>query len=135
MDEDLLNVSFLSNKLNKYVVLVMDEVHIKNDLVYDKYQGCLIGFTNLGETNNSLLKFESALSGDEQYQQLATSMIVLMVRGLFFKLTYPYSQFACSSLKGDLLFDPIWEAIARLEGLGFCVLALSCDGASPNCWL
>ena len=90
MDKDLLNVSFLSNELNKYVVLVMDEVHIiKNDLVYDKHQGCLIGFTNLGETNNSLLKFESALSGDEQYQQpLTTSMIVLMVRGLFFKLTY-----------------------------------------------
>ena len=133
VDKDLLNVSFLSNELNKYVVLVMDEVHIKNDLVYDKHQGCLIGFTNLGETNNSLLKFESALSGDEQYQQpLATSMIVLMVRGLFFKLNYPYAQFACSSLKGDLLFDPVWEAIARLEGLGFCVLALSCDGASPN---
>ena len=52
MDEDLLNVSFLSNELNKYVVLVMDEVHIKNDLVYDKRQGYLIGFTNLGETNS-----------------------------------------------------------------------------------
>lgn len=133
VDKDLLDVSFLSNELNKYVVIVMDEVHIKNDLVYDKQQGCLIGFTNLGDTNNSLLKFESVLSGDAQYQQpLAKSMLVLMVRGLFFKLNYPYAQFACDSLKGDLLFDPVWEAIARLEGLGFCVLALSCDGASPN---
>ena len=133
VDKDLLGVSFLSNELNKYVVIVMDEVHIKNDLVYDKHQGCLIGFTNLGDTNNNLLKFESALSGEGQYQQpLATSVLVLMVRGLFFKLNYPYAQFACSSLKGDLLFDPVWETIARLEGLGFCVLALSCDGASPN---
>ena len=58
-----------------------------------------------------------------------------MVRGLFFKLNYPYAMFACSSLKGDLLFDPVWDAIARLEGLGFYVLALSYDGASPNHWL
>ena len=48
---------------------------------------------------------------------------------------YLYAQFACSSLKGDLLFDPVREAIARLEGLGFCVLALSCDSASPDCRL
>ena len=89
----------------------MDEVHIKNDLVYDKHQGCLIGFTNLGD---NLLNFESVLSGDGQYHRpLATSVLVLMVRGLFFKLNYPYAQFACSSLKGDLLFDPVWEAISR----------------------
>ena len=30
------------------------------------------------------------------------------------------------------MFDPMWEAVARLEKLGFCVLGLSCDGASPN---
>lgn len=33
--------------LNKYGVTDMDEVHVKNDLVYDKHQGCLIDFTNL----------------------------------------------------------------------------------------
>lgn len=122
VDKELLDVSFLSNELNRYIVIIMDEVHIKNDLVYDKHQGCLIGFTNLGDTNDRLLQFESALSEEEQYQQpLATSMLVLMVRGLFFKLNYPYAQFACSSLTGDLLFDPVWEAIARLERLGFYV--------------
>ena len=30
------------------------------------------------------------------------------------------------------MFDPIWEAIARLERIGFFVLELCCDGASPN---
>ena len=62
VDKDLLGVSFLSNELNKYVVIVMDEIHIKSDLVYDKHQGCLLGFINLGETNNNLLNFESSLS-------------------------------------------------------------------------
>ena len=59
-------------------------------------------------------------------------MLVLMVRGLFQKLNYPYVQFACSNLSGDQLFDPVWEAISRLEMLGFKVMALTCDGASPN---
>ena len=85
----------------------------------------LIGFSNLGDTSNQLLQF----TGEEQYQQsLAKSMLALMVRGLFFKLNYPYAQFTCSSLTGDLMFDPIWEAICRLERLGFRVLALCCDG-------
>ena len=82
----------------------MDKVHIKNDLVYNKQQVSLIGFTNLGDTNNNLLKFESVLPGDVQYQQpLVKSMLALMVRGLFFKLNYPYAQFACDLLKADLL--------------------------------
>lgn len=30
------------------------------------------------------------------------------------------------------MFDPVWEAVSRLERMGFCLLGLSCDGASPN---
>ena len=111
----------------------MDEVHIKEDLVYDKHEGTLVGFVNLGDTNNHLLQFEAALQGDSpQQQQLAKSMLVLMVRGLFSKLAFPYAQFACVSMTGDLLMDPVWEAISRLERQGIRVLALNCDGASVN---
>ena len=59
-------------------------------------------------------------------------MLVLMVRGLFCKLNFPYAQFACSSMSEGLLFDPVWEAVSRLERLGFRVLGLTCDGASSN---
>ena len=87
---------------------------------------------NLGETNDHLLQFESSLSIDTPALSLATSMLVLMVRGLFSKLTFPYAQFACCKLSGDLLVDPVWEAVSRLERQGFRVLALTCDGASTN---
>ena len=43
---------------DKYTVIVMDEMYIKESLVYDKHNGSLIGFTNLGETNNHLLEFK-----------------------------------------------------------------------------
>lgn len=114
------------------MILVIDEIHIKEELVYDKHEGCLIGFVNLGETNNQLLEFESALSEDNSRRPLASTMLVIMVRGLFCHLNYPYAQFGCSNITGDQLFDPVWQAIGRLERLGFYVLALTCDGASPN---
>ena len=106
----------------------MDKVHIKDDLIYDKHSRALVGFVNLGDTNNHLLKFESSLSSDDHMPSLANSMLVLMVRGLFSKLTFPYAQFACCKLSSDLLVDPVWEAVSRLERQGFHVLSLTCDG-------
>ena len=132
VDQHLIDVANLSKDRNKYVVLVIDEMHIKEELVYDKHEGSLIGFANLGKTNNQLLELEAALSQDNPRRPLASTMLVLMVRGLFQKLNYPYAQFACANLSGDQLFDPIWQAVSRLERLGFSVLALTCDGASPN---
>lgn len=68
-------------------MLVMDEVHIKEDLVYDKHEGSLMGFVNLGSINNHLLRFEAAIrdnrDGMNHPRPLANSMLVLMVRGLF----------------------------------------------------
>ena len=132
VDQHLVDVADLSKDLNKYVVLIMDEVHIKEELVYDKHEGSLIGFVNLGATNNQLLEYEAAISQSNDNPPLASSMLVFMVRGLFGKLNYPYVQFSCDSLCGEQLFNPVWEAVARLERLGFHVLALTCDGASPN---
>lgn len=132
VDQNLSEVADLSEDINKYVVLLMDEVHIKEELVYDKHEGHLISFTNLGDINNQLLEFEATLTQDKKDPLLASSMLVLMVRGLFQKLNYPYAQFACANLSGEQLFDPVWEAISRLERIGFYVLALLCDGAAPN---
>lgn len=105
---------------------------MKEELVYDKHEGLLIGFVNLGKVNNDLLELEAALSQENSKRPLASTMLVLMVRGLFQKLNYPYAQFACANLSGEQLFDPVWQAVSRLERIGFSVLALTSDGASPN---
>ena len=101
VDKNLLDVAYLSKDINRYIFLIMDEVHIKNELVYNKHNGNLIGFVNLGDTNNWLLEFEKGLYNDNDELPLATSMLVLMVRGLFCKLNYPYARFACASMNGD----------------------------------
>ena len=65
-------------------------------------------------------------------QPLANSMFVIMVRGLLSPLQFPYAKFPCVKITGDLLVDPFWEAVNRLEGLGLRVLAATADGASTN---
>lgn len=114
--------SFGAEERNKCVLLLLDEMHIRNDLVYDKHSGELVGFANLGETNEQLLKFQSSLEGGEYIsQQLASTMMVFMVKGLFSQLQFPYVQFPCKNLSGDLLYDPFWEAVYRIEKCGLKV--------------
>ena len=49
---------------------------------------------------------------------LATSTLVLFVKGMFSSLEFAYAQFPCTDLVGPLMYDPVWEAVAKLE-LGF----------------
>ena len=117
------------------VGILIDEVHIKQDLVYDKHAGRLIGFVDLGNINNHFARFEELLSQDDDdpdtvaaasHPSLAKSIVVFMVRGLFTNLKYPYSQFPCSSLSGEQMFLPFWETVSRLERIGFKVGKSTC---------
>ena len=50
-----------SEDWQRHVVLILDEMHIREDLVYDKHIGALIGFTNLGDINHHLQQFQQSL--------------------------------------------------------------------------
>ena len=117
----------------KAVVVVMDEMHIREGLVYDKHSGALVGFTDLGDVNNLLANFDHSLSEEPHAPRLSKTMLVFMVRGLFTKLQFPYAQFAATTISGDQIFSLFWECVMRLERGGFMVLAATADGASPNC--
>lgn len=93
----------------KLTVLLLDKVYIREDLLYEKQTGRLVGFTTLGNVNDYLLA-EDGDDGDD----LAKTMMVFMVRGLFTPLRFPYAQFPCASVTGDLLYHPFWQAVFRL---------------------
>ena len=69
----------------------------------------------------STVAYEKALSGDQEPPSLAKSMLVFMVRGLFTKLQFAYAQFPSSSLAGEKLFKPFWDAVCRIETCGLKV--------------
>ena len=55
-----------------------------------------------------------------------------MVRGLLFKLEFPFAHFATRNVTADIMFPIVWEAVRILEGLGLKVLCITADGASQN---
>ena len=55
-----------------------------------------------------------------------------MVRGLLFKLNFPYAHFGTDGISGELLYPILWEAVRQLESSGLPVLCVTADGASPN---
>ena len=118
VDQQLMDAAEIStlSGYQRCVTIIMD---IREGLVYDKHSGALLGFTDLGDVNNFLLEFERSLTSDARAESLSKSMLVLMVRGLFTRLQFPYAQFACSSVTGDQLFSLLWEAVWRLQRCGF----------------
>ena len=102
----------------KLVVLLLDEMHVKEDLVYNKHSGQMIGFIHLGDINDHLMAFENAVRGEENDDD---SMMVIMVRGVFTKLCFPYAQWPCKKITGALLFGLFWNTVCRLERMGLKV--------------
>ena len=120
-------------EFEKHVCLIGDEMHIKEDLVYDKVSGELIGFVNLGDIANHLQDLEQQLqTSNESSPPLATTVFVFMVRGLFIKLNFPYATFPAKSVSADQLLPLYLEAVFRLERNGFRVIGTTLDGYSAN---
>lgn len=74
----------------QYVSLILDEMKIKEGLMYNKHSGEMIGFTDLGDINNELVKLEQ---DSLQHPPIATHVLTIMVRGILFKIEYPYVHF------------------------------------------
>jgi len=62
------------------------------------------------------MQFEKTLVENKPTSpQLAMTMMVFMVHGLFSSLQFTYAQFPCAELTGELLYDPFWEAVKSGE--------------------
>ena len=131
---DLIKAQKPANVAN-YVSVIIDEMYIKEGLVFDKHSGSLTGFTDLGDVCNLLAEYEQQQNGDGSTnfrRPVAKCMVVFMVRGLFTSLKFAYAQFPSTNTKECDLFYLLWKVIERLTRLGLNVLAVSCDGAKNN---
>lgn len=120
----------------KYVTLILDEMHIKEDLVYDRWTGELIGFTNLDDITSHLEKLEAEVSETADEEEgtaiLANSVLTFMVRGLFIPLQFPYATFPCNATSAEQLIVLFMQAVFRVERCGLKVSVVTCDGLSAN---
>lgn len=62
VDEHLMTEAKMDTleEFQKCAIILVDEMHIKDDLVYDKHTGDLIGFVNLSNVNNYLMQFDQS---------------------------------------------------------------------------
>ncbi len=86
---------------HRYVVLLVDEMKVQEDLVYDKTGENLLGFVNLGNVNSEIESLQSRLKDEatDPVESIATHMLTIMVRGLFFKMEFPYANFPTQGFK------------------------------------
>ena len=109
--------------------MVLDELKVKENLVYDQHEEEVVGFVSMNDLDNQLAQFERDCCADVQHPTIASHMLVLMVRGIFTSLRFPYAHFATHRLQGHSV---VWEAVEHLEYRGFKVLAVTADGGSCN---
>ena len=64
------------------------------------------------DINDHLLAFEKSFDDGQSEEEVAKTMMVFMVWGLFTRLRFPYAQFPCSDVTGDLLYSPFLEAVS-----------------------
>ena len=115
----------------KCVGLLQDEIKIKDDLVYCASSGQLVGFVDLDETSNQILQFENGMNSIGN--KLASSMLVIMVRGATNNLRFPLASFSTNGLHANQLQTIMMRAIEIIEvDCGLTCLYISCDGAGQN---
>ena len=86
----------------RHVVLVFDEMKIREDIVFDKSTGEVTGFIDYGETNldqRFVVLKEQCVKQKLDHNKIATHMLTLMVRGIFFKCDYPLAHFSTQGIE------------------------------------
>ena len=126
------NIEHLSDKssplvgIKRYMVVVMDEIKIQSNLVYDKYSGDLIGFVDVGDP---MINYASL--GDDNV--IATHALAFLVRCMCSDLKHVIVYYFTENVTSYQMMSIFWNVVGVLElSLGLWVCAVVKDGASPN---
>ena len=112
--------------VQRYVILLFDEMKVMANLVLDKTTGELIGFTDLGDPD---LNFGAL----EKVDMIASHALAFLVRGVCTDLKFGLAHFATTGITAAQLMPLFWEAVCILETTcNLWVIAATSDGASPN---
>ena len=133
-DKQLLDLANKNSPLARHVILLLDEMYVKEGLVFNKNTGSITGFVDLGDLNNHFIDLENAVASGRRrtHRPLAKTLLVFMVRGAVTNYVFPYALYPSASPRGCDLFAILWDVIERLTRNNFHILAVTCDGAACN---
>ena len=75
---------------------------------------------------------ERECKGENDHPPIAKHLLALMIRGIFFKLDFPFVHFGTETVTADLLYPIVWEAGRHIEASGLKVVYITADGMSSN---
>ena len=122
----LKNIVQTFSDVEKYCIILMNEMKIQESLVWDKHTGDIIDFVDLGDTelNYATLK---------ESEEFASHILVFLVRSVVNPLKCPLANFATNNATSIQLFPLFWKAVGILEeNCKLKVVGVTCDGASSN---
>ena len=111
--------------LEKWVVVMFDEMKIKCNLVFNKHSEKLIGFVDLGDPQINYATFDEI--------QPASHVLAFYVGGITTKLSFMFGYFFTRNVVSFQIMPLFWRGVAILElKVNLNVVAGISDGASPN---
>ncbi|XP_076803013.1 uncharacterized protein LOC143447005 isoform X2 [Clavelina lepadiformis] len=118
--EELKSKSLSLASHERFLVISIDEMKVKENIVYNAATDRIIGFVDLGV--------------DRQYnnEAPATHALQFYGRSILSNFSRPIVFYATKNTKAFHLVSMFWEVVESLAGCGFTVLALVADGASCN---
>ena len=94
--------------IEKYVVLLFDEVKIQENLVWDKHTGELIGYVDLGDADTNYATLDKV-------DELATHILVFMIRSIVNPFKFTLANFSTTGATSSQIFPIFWEAVGICE--------------------
>ena len=84
----------------------MDEIKIQENLVWDKENGELIGYVDLGDIDYVTLP---------KITTVASHVLVFLIRSFVNPFKFSLSNFATGSVSASRMFPLLWKAISICE--------------------
>ncbi|KAK3932931.1 S-methyl-5'-thioadenosine phosphorylase [Frankliniella fusca] len=127
-------VAKFKKKHQRYHVLMADEMHISQNLIFQKHTGKMIGYTSLDTLDSEVKVFEEYLENPDKEVEprIASKVLVYMIKGVSNGIKEVVATFAVASPSVCQMYDWTWKIIRSLESSGVWVIAMVCDGFSTN---
>lgn len=124
--EELKSLTDCYFDVQHYVVLLIDEIKVMSNFIFDKVTGELIGYIDLGDPDINFGTLEKA-------DEIASHTLVFFIRGVCTELKFSLAYFATNGVTSYKLMPLFWEALGALEmTCNLWVIAATADGASTN---
>ena len=112
--------------IERFMVILFDEMKIQENLVWSKHTGDLIGFVDLGDVNLNYAALQET-------NAIASHVLVFLLGSVVDPFKFSLANFATKNATASQIFPLFWKAVTICETqCAIKVVAATCNGASAN---